>query len=58
MRMAAGGNMRSSTVTSGAHLLIIESHLSTKKSCFLMNLPLQLRRPDGFPGDAFAKDEQ
>lgn len=57
MRMAVGGNMRSSTVTSSAHLMATENHLSTKKSCFLTSLPLQLRRPDGFLGDACAANE-
>jgi hypothetical protein len=58
MRMAADGNMRLSTVTSVAHLLATENHLSTKKSCFLMSLPFQLRRQDGFLGNAYAENER
>jgi len=57
MRMAVGGNMRSSTVTSGAHLLATENHLSAKKSSFLMSLPLRLRWPDGSLGDACTENE-
>lgn len=50
MRMAAGGNMRSSTVTSHGHLWATESHPPTKKSCFLMSLLLRLRRARSLPG--------
>ena len=57
MRMAAGGNMRLSTVTSGAYPLATENHLSTKKNCFLMSFPVQTRRPDRFLGDACAENE-
>jgi hypothetical protein len=57
MRMAADGNMRSSTVTSGAYPLATENRPSTKKSYFLMSLPIRLRRPDGFLGDVYAGNE-
>jgi hypothetical protein len=58
MRMAAGGNMRSSTVTSSAHLLATENHLSTKKSCFLMCHPFQLRKQGGFLSNAYVENER
>jgi len=54
--MAADGNMRSSMVTSGAHLLSTENRLSTKKNCFLLSLPFQIEEGRRLSGDPCAEN--